>query len=696
MTIACIYDLAFSIPFASTLASLYMMRLFPDVPAIAYLAVVFASSVYAVLVRHFRSRGRLVIAGATVTLILTALFAVSRDYLYDLIKDHMWAVYLVILSMICTVFMMISDKYRIMRQSAAAVLLASLPISLFTRFTVSKQAVISICILAVTVIADEIQHKSVKEGETDARGHLVFTYPFILAIFIIASLIKTPDKPYDWGFVRKSVEFIQKSIVKAGDMISGFGWDGDSPIIGFSDRSNLGGSLSGVGYTALDLISSGKSDEYIYLSGKVFDTFDGRDWATVFQETETDRGYDTLETMSAVTDCVGDAPVKDLARSVILTERYMGLGSGLIFTPAKSLPGIKPEGKSYRLIYYRLNHMSPLYESLVNTPHSVTSETLSKAMSECDIPKTDGYDLNGYEAYRKSVYDRYLPETVLSDKAQNCISEKIGDASTDYEKLIAIEAMLRAFTYTDSPGPLPDNVSDPSRYIDYLLFEKKEGYCSYFATAFVEIARSLGIPSRYVQGYRAKAGDSLHIEVSSSSAHAWPEAYIDGVGWIAFEPTPGYGDRIPLSGWVTQDDNSGGDFYGVPGKNPYDDDDPEESGENTVAKLNSIDYRKYALPVGAGVAFTLILLGIDMIIRKRRYERLSLKDKAIWHCRRHMQRLRRKRLGKRPEETLVEYKERLCSETEGLQLDFLDIYERLLYSNADISDDEFKSLLFRI
>lgn len=696
MTIACIYDLAFSIPLAAAVSSLYMMQMYPDVPAVLYLVTVCASSVYALLIRHLRSRGRLVIAGGTVTLILTALFGTSRKYMYDLFKDHKWAVYVAAFAIACTIMIMISNRYRIIRQIAAAILLIFLPLSLIMRFPLSKPAVISICALTVTVIADEIQHSCIKDGETDAKKHLVFIYPFILAVFIIASIVKTPDRPYDWDFVRKSVSFVKSTAIKVADMISGFGWEGDSPIIGFSDRSNLGGSVSGGGYTALDLVCSGKNDEYLYLSGKVFDTFDGRNWTASANPSGTDNGYDVLETMSAVKDSVGDAPVKDLARSVIMTERYTGLGNGRIFTPAKSMPDIKAEGKSYRLIFYRLNHLSPLYETLVNTPHTVTSDSLFDALSECDISDTEKYDLNGYRSYQRSVYNRYLPKTELSDKAQICISENIDGASTDWEKLCAIEEMLRGMIYTDRPGPLPEYISDPAGYIDYFLLEKKEGYCSYYATAFVVIARSCGIPSRYVQGYRAKAGDSLHIEVNSSSAHAWPEAYIDGVGWIAFEPTPGYGERIPLSGWATSEETEEHDFYGVPGSNPYDGEEGLGSGTDKSSALSSIDYKRYAVPVCAGVVFTLLLLGVDMIIRKRRYERLSLKEKALWHCRKNMHRLRRKKLGKLPEETLSEYKERLSGQSQDLQLDFLDIYARLLYSTADITDDEFKSLLFRI
>jgi hypothetical protein len=75
--------------------------------------------------------------------------------------------------------------------------------------------------------------------------------------------------------------------------------------------------------------------------------------------------------------------------------------------------------------------------------------------------------------------------------------------------------------------------------VDYVLFETQQGYCEYYASAFVVMMRSIGIPTRMVTGFfptgrDAEAGGFLYRE---QNAHAWPEVYFPDEGWVQFEPT---------------------------------------------------------------------------------------------------------------------------------------------------------------
>ena len=75
--------------------------------------------------------------------------------------------------------------------------------------------------------------------------------------------------------------------------------------------------------------------------------------------------------------------------------------------------------------------------------------------------------------------------------------EVVGDAETRYDGAKAIEYYLRAYTYTlDLPEP-PTNRD----LVDYFLFERQEGYCDYYASAMVVMARAVGIPARLASGY---------------------------------------------------------------------------------------------------------------------------------------------------------------------------------------------------
>ena len=91
--------------------------------------------------------------------------------------------------------------------------------------------------------------------------------------------------------------------------------------------------------------------------------------------------------------------------------------------------------------------------------------------------------------------------------------------------------------FLDVPLP-PDAVTDVA---DYFLFDLQRGYCDYYATAFVVLARMAGLPTRFVTGFAVGAWDASEgvFVVTEAEAHSWPEVYFPDYGWIAFEPTGG-------------------------------------------------------------------------------------------------------------------------------------------------------------
>jgi transglutaminase-like putative cysteine protease len=109
-------------------------------------------------------------------------------------------------------------------------------------------------------------------------------------------------------------------------------------------------------------------------------------------------------------------------------------------------------------------------------------------------------------------------------------------AETSYDKAAAIENFLRnrygyTLNLTGKPG------DDP---LAYFLFVTRAGHCEYFASAMTILLRTLGIPSREVNGflpgeYNNLAGDYI---VRASDAHSWVEVYFPDNGWITFDPTP--------------------------------------------------------------------------------------------------------------------------------------------------------------
>lgn len=111
-------------------------------------------------------------------------------------------------------------------------------------------------------------------------------------------------------------------------------------------------------------------------------------------------------------------------------------------------------------------------------------------------------------------------------------------ASTPYEKAKRIETFLRQFEYT-LDLPLPPQDRD---LVDYFIFDLQKGYCDYYASAMVILARASGLPARLAVGYATGTYDYNRqvFVVTEAHAHAWPEIYLEPVGWVPFEPTASY------------------------------------------------------------------------------------------------------------------------------------------------------------
>jgi transglutaminase-like putative cysteine protease len=106
-----------------------------------------------------------------------------------------------------------------------------------------------------------------------------------------------------------------------------------------------------------------------------------------------------------------------------------------------------------------------------------------------------------------------------------------------YSKAVALQAWFTQpgnFTYSLA---VP-SAGGPSALINFVT-KTRRGYCQQFAFAMAVMARLLGIPSRVVVGYTQGVyrGNDTWV-VRTSDAHAWPELYFRGAGWLRFEPTP--------------------------------------------------------------------------------------------------------------------------------------------------------------
>ena len=173
--------------------------------------------------------------------------------------------------------------------------------------------------------------------------------------------------------------------------------------------------------------------------------------------------------------------------------------------------------KTYSLITQVANRRHPEF--------SAAMRRLEKAVDE-----------RNKDPYWTAIQERYLqlPDNLPSEvvaTAQEIMSEGTGL----YDQAVRLEVYLRDnFEYTLEPEPAPPD----GDFVAHVL-SSQEGYCVHFATAMVVMARTAGIPARYVEGFALEEGvNSTTWLATGKTAHAWAELYFRGIGWLTFDATP--------------------------------------------------------------------------------------------------------------------------------------------------------------
>jgi transglutaminase-like putative cysteine protease len=137
-------------------------------------------------------------------------------------------------------------------------------------------------------------------------------------------------------------------------------------------------------------------------------------------------------------------------------------------------------------------------------------------------------------------YPLWLTEQYLqipddfSPRIKQLAQEITAEYDNPFDKTNAITRYLRENIEYIDVIPLPPLNADP---LEYMLFESKKAYCVYYSTAEVLMLRSLGIPARLAVGFAQGEREGSEYIVRRNDAHAWPEVYFPGVGWVEFEPT---------------------------------------------------------------------------------------------------------------------------------------------------------------
>ena len=161
------------------------------------------------------------------------------------------------------------------------------------------------------------------------------------------------------------------------------------------------------------------------------------------------------------------------------------------------------------------------------------------------VPQFSPAQMESAAVVSGSIYTT-LPED-LPGRIRELALQVTSGHSSPYAKAKALESHLsRNYTYrfADGSGSRVDSGAPPPGRdpVDWFLFDHREGTCGVFSTAFVVMARSIGIPARVAAGW-AISPTGERQEVRTNQAHQWAEVAFEGLGWVQFEPTAPLGPQ---------------------------------------------------------------------------------------------------------------------------------------------------------
>ncbi|MBX3064467.1 MAG: hypothetical protein KF726_15920 [Anaerolineae bacterium] len=261
-----------------------------------------------------------------------------------------------------------------------------------------------------------------------------------------------------------------------------------------------------------------------YWKSRIFDTYSNGEWTAPRAET-LDVGAGGLVLDYSFEDSPGRAEIPQFV-SVLASTKLL-----------YAAPQVTQLRMPVRVEMDRLGSgvvdpsvVRPLTPLRTGDQYEVTSSVVVATAAMLRAAGTD------YPAWVK-VHNLQRPPEVTQrviDLAFQIVAE--ANAQTPYDKARAIEQWLRNnIAYDETPPQAP-----PGRdLIDFTLFESRQGYCTYYASAMVMMMRALGIPARMAAGFAQgeyQSAQQVYL-VLERDAHTWVEVYFPGVGWVEFEPT---------------------------------------------------------------------------------------------------------------------------------------------------------------
>lgn len=553
-----------------------------------------------------------------------------------------------------------------------------------------------------------------KQRRKSTCMYMLWMMPFIVIYCILLLKMPISKEPYDWKYVKAAYNYLEEKFTIWVNDVFGEEDEYDLALSGFSADGTIGDGITENHTEIMTLESNRKMQTNVYLTGKIYNTFDGLSWKANQEQSVKDGYMDTMETLYAAMK-YDPGYLYNYAIKSKITICYKDLNTDYLFAPLKSssvenqweriefnvndgsvfFNDNQNYGSEYNVYFYQVNADAELFYDFLEAEVEYDEALWNKVLS--DFKMSTGINLSYQEIDSNSekYYNYFTDYPELSNQVSRYLDDITKNATTDIEVLRAIEKELSSYTYTQNPGKFPEKVVDGSTFLDYFVLESRQGYCTHYATAFTLLARAKGYPTRYVQGYCVPMIDERTAVVTSSMAHAWPEVYIDDIGWIAFEPTPGYGETR-YTPWTTKritntEDYFGEDYYSEEEEivsTPTDVDENNRDENKSSGKIKRILFILKKIIILLMVGLCIVFLGIK-IVGKIQYIKKTEEERYYYKITRNFKLLRKIGLAMSDKETLMEYEKRVKeSKKINNNLKFIGDYEEVVYGDKAIDDEK--------
>ncbi len=300
-----------------------------------------------------------------------------------------------------------------------------------------------------------------------------------------------------------------------------------TPTNFFGDQLSITGNVNLPTGEVLYYTGSSKSQPQ-YLEGFTYDNFDGHTWTSTTSNATSQFEANSSLPIEATNSRQPVTTIVTIVKPPEGTKHYL-------FAPAHpvrfNVPTTLYGNGIITTAWTQQNPLTPRESyQVISQISSAPSQELSNVQSPQDNP--------GSWPNLNPSYLQTPPDLSSFPIVQSTLKQWTQGSTDVYTAMKALESHLRdqqQFTYSVTNPPVPS-------YVDAVawLLQTHQGYCTYYATAMVVMARMLGIPARIVNGFDQGSLQGNIWVVYGTDAHSWVQVYFPDFGWINFDPTPGF------------------------------------------------------------------------------------------------------------------------------------------------------------